>query len=114
MAVVVRRDTGEKTPVPSGEVAGRVAELLDEIQASLFAEALAFRDANTVDVSTVGEAIEAGATGFARLPWSAIGDAGVDELGEHAITVRCLLAADGGVAESDDGDGLIAVVGRSY
>ncbi|MBK6967778.1 MAG: proline--tRNA ligase [Candidatus Microthrix sp.] len=114
VAVVVRRDTGEKTPVPSGEVAGRVAELLDEIQASLFAEALAFRDANTVDVSTVGEAIEAGATGFARLPWNAIGDAGVDELGEHAITVRCLLAADGGVAESDDGDGLIAVVGRSY
>jgi prolyl-tRNA synthetase len=114
VAVVVRRDTGEKNPVPSGEVAGRVAELLDEIQASLFAEALAFRDANTVDVSTVGEAIEAGATGFARLPWNAIGDAGVDELGEHAITVRCLLAADGGVAESDDGDGLIAVVGRSY
>ena len=114
VAVVVRRDTGEKTPVPSGKVAGRVAELLAEIQASLFAEALAFRDANTVDVSTVGEAIEAGATGFARLPWNAIGDAGVDELGEHAITVRCLLAADGGVAESDDGDGLIAVVGRSY
>ena len=33
---------------------------------------------------------------------------------DSAITVRCLLSADGGVAESDDGDDLIAVVGRSY
>ncbi|MEZ5371817.1 MAG: His/Gly/Thr/Pro-type tRNA ligase C-terminal domain-containing protein [Microthrixaceae bacterium] len=114
VAVVVRRDTGEKTPVPTGEVAARVAELLDEIQQALFDEALEFQRSHTADVSTVAEAIEAGATGFARLPWSEVGDAGVDELGKHAITVRCLVDADGGVADSDDGEGLIAVVGRSY
>ncbi|MEZ5380732.1 MAG: proline--tRNA ligase [Microthrixaceae bacterium] len=114
VAVVVRRDTGEKTPVPTGEVAARVSELLEEIQRGLFAEALAFRNAHTADVDTVDEAIEAGASGFARLPWSEVGDGGVARLGEHAITVRCLLAADGGVADTDDGDGLIAVVGRSY
>ncbi|MCB1029093.1 MAG: proline--tRNA ligase, partial [Microthrixaceae bacterium] len=114
VAVVVRRDTGEKMPVPTGEVAARVAELLDEIQQALFDEALEFQRSHTADVSTVAEAIEAGATGFARLPWSEVGDAGVDELGKHAITVRCLIDADGGVADSDDGEGLIAVVGRSY
>ena len=114
VAVIVRRDSGEKTPVPTVEVAGRVAELLDEIQQALFDEALPFQQSRTADVATVADAIEAGATGFARLPWSAVGDAGLDELGKHAITVRCLLSADGGVAESDDGDDLIAVVGRSY
>jgi len=34
--VLVRRDTGEKTPVPQGELAERIPALLEEIQAGLF------------------------------------------------------------------------------
>ena len=57
------------------------------------------RDARTVDVATVDEAVEAGQTGFARIPWALVGDEGEDRAGRRtAITVRCLQRADGGAA----------------
>ncbi|MCU1452602.1 MAG: prolyl-tRNA synthetase, partial [Acidimicrobiales bacterium] len=53
---LVRRDTGAKDQVALSEVAARTPGLLDEIQASLFAEATRFRDGLTADVATLDEA----------------------------------------------------------
>ncbi|HEX7094631.1 MAG TPA: proline--tRNA ligase [Acidimicrobiales bacterium] len=111
---VVRRDTNQKQPVATAELARRIPALLGEVQQRLYDQALAYRDANTVDVSSVDEAIEAAATGFARLPWAAVGPEGEDRLAASAISVRCLQRADGGVPESEDEPDLVAIVGRSY
>ena len=45
--MLARRDNGNKHPVTEGAVAARVAEALDEIQAALYDDATAFRDAHT-------------------------------------------------------------------
>ncbi len=112
--VVVRRDEPGKVPVPITGLSTLVPELLDAIQRSLYEQALLLRESRTTDVSTVAEAAEAAATGFARIPWATLGDGGVDQLGADAITVRCLVTADGDVPVSVDDDDLIAVVARSY
>ena len=44
----------------------------------------------------------------------AVGDAGVERLAADAVTVRCLITADGDVPESVDDPDLVAVVARSY
>jgi prolyl-tRNA synthetase len=46
-ATLARRDTGEKEQVPEPGIPARVGEILDEIQAVLFKDAEAFRDAHT-------------------------------------------------------------------
>jgi prolyl-tRNA synthetase len=112
--VLVQRDTGEKQPMALAEVAARVPGVLDDIQSSLYETALADRDARTADVSTVEEAAEAAAVGFARIPWAALADGGIERLGRDAVTVRCLQDVDGGVPSSPDDDGLVALVARSY
>jgi len=62
----------------------------------------------------VDEAVEAAATGFARIEWSALADGGLERLGRDAITVRCLQRPDGGLPASDDEPGALALVARSY
>jgi prolyl-tRNA synthetase len=111
---IVRRDVGEKAPAPATGLAERIVGLLDAVQEGLFAEALARRDARTVEVTTIDDAREAAGEGFARIPWSTLGTAGEATLAESAVSVRCLLRADGGVPESEDEPDLVAVVGRSY
>ncbi len=111
---LVRRDTGEKRVVPIGEVEHRVTNLLELIQDELLATATKQRDERTADVSTIEEAVEAGKTGFARIPWDAIKDGGEAKLAQDAITVRCLQTQDGGLPGSEDDPGLIAYVARSY
>ena len=113
VVTLVRRDARTKDTAPVAGVAETVTALLGEIQTGLLAEATAFRDARIADVSTIDEAIEAGRTGFARIPWQAVGDGGEDRLGEHAISVRCLQTPEGGVPDDLDGP-LSAVVARSY
>ena len=111
---VVRRDTGEKTPVAVAEAAGRVSALMDQVQADLLAAAVARRDAATTDVATIGDAAEAAQTGFARLPWGLVRGEGETQLAGKGITVRCLMAPDGGLPTADDDDDLVAVVARAY
>jgi prolyl-tRNA synthetase len=111
---VVRRDTGDKQQVPVGEAAARVAELVEQIQADMLAAATARRDEATTEVSSVDEAAEASQTGFARLPWRLVRGDGEARLAGQGITVRCLMAADGGLPGSDDDDDLVAVVARAY
>jgi prolyl-tRNA synthetase len=111
---VARRITGTKESVPVADVVAAVAAALEADQKALYDEALAYRLANTVDVETLDEAIEAAGNGFARVPWSAVGVDGEAKANQSAITVRCLVRPDGGVPDSDDEPGMIAILARSY
>jgi prolyl-tRNA synthetase len=112
--VLARRVTGEKTPVPVDAAVGAVVDALAADQETLLSEATARRDAATVDATTVDEVAEAAKTGWARIAWSTLGEQGEARLAENAVTVRCLVRADGSVPESVDEPDLIAVCGRSY
>jgi prolyl-tRNA synthetase len=111
---IVRRDTGEKRTVAIGEVEHRVTNLLELMQDELLAGATKRRDERTADVTTVEDALEAGRTGFARIPWDALKDGGEERLAQDAITVRVLQTEDGGLPQSEDDPGLVALVARSY
>jgi prolyl-tRNA synthetase len=90
--VLVRRDTGEKKPVPRDGALAEIGALLDDMQSSLYRRALEFRDANTLDVEDYAEFArlldEPG--GFIRSPWcgSAACEAKVKE--QTKATIRVL------------------------
>ncbi|MDX6644724.1 MAG: prolyl-tRNA synthetase, partial [Miltoncostaeaceae bacterium] len=63
---LVRRDRGEKVSTPVAAAAGRVGELLVDIQRGLLDDATRRRDDRTTDVSTLPEALDATKDGFAR------------------------------------------------
>jgi prolyl-tRNA synthetase len=111
---VVRRDTGEKVPVALDKVASTVAGLTTTIQSDLLARAITRRDERIAEVTTLDEALEASATGWAKLPWDLLKGEGEARLAQDAVTVRCLQRADGTVPDSDDEPGVVAYVGRSY
>jgi prolyl-tRNA synthetase len=111
---LVRRDTGDKLPVPVGEAADRAAALMGEIQSHILRGATERRDANIAEVATVEEALEAAATGWAKLPWDVLRGEGEARLAKDAVTVRVLQRDDGTVPDADDEPGLVAFVGRSY
>jgi len=113
-AVLVRRVTGERTAVPLDSVARLVTEALETGQKALYEGALARQRERTADVASVPAAVEAAGAGWARLPWSSVGDDGEAELNAQGVTVRCLVRADGGVPVSEDEPDLVAVVGRAY
>lgn len=111
---VARRIAGGKQPVALDAVVGYCTEALDADHQALYDEALNRRNEATAEVTTIDDAREAAQTGFARIPWAALGVEGERKLAESAITVRCLVRADGEIPESDDEDGAIAVVARAY
>jgi len=92
-----RRDTGERRPVPRDQVATEVPTILEAIQGGLFERALAFREANTREVSSYDEfkeRVEAEG-GFFIADW---GGTTEDELRiqeETKATIRCI-PLDGG------------------
>lgn len=112
--VIARRIGGTKETVPLADVATAVATALEADQRTLYDEALARRLSSTVDVSTVEEAIEATATGWARVPWSAVGVDGEAVANAAGVTIRCLVRPDGGVPDTDDEAGMIAILARAY
>jgi prolyl-tRNA synthetase len=111
---VVRRDGADKVPVSIGEAAGRVADLLETIHVDLLARAIERRDAAITDVTSLDEAAEASTTGWARLPWSAMGDDGEARLAQDGVTVRALQRADGTVPDTGDEPDLVAYTARAY
>jgi len=113
-ATILRRITGGKQAVALGDAVAEVVAALESQQAELLAQARAERERRTADVATIDEAVEAAATGWARIPWAALGDEGEATLAQHAVTVRCLLAADGSVPADDTSADVVAVVARSY
>lgn len=113
-ATLVRRIPGIKAAVALTALVSAATQALGEDQEALYAEALARREGATADVQTIAEALEATATGWARMDWAGLGAEGEAALAEQAVSVRCLLSADGGVPQSEDEPGLVAVLGRSY
>ncbi|WP_326610214.1 proline--tRNA ligase [Streptomyces scopuliridis] len=114
-AMLVRRIPGGKEPVAVGALAGLLPTVLEDDQALLLTESRARREARTADVSTVEEAAEAAAAGgWARIPWATLGTRGEAALAERGVSVRCLVAEDGAVPETDDEAGSVAIVARAY
>ena len=113
-AVIVRRVSSTKTVVPLANVVAEVQAALEADQKTLHDEALAFRESRTVEVSTLADALEAAQTGWARVPWSAVGAEGEQTANGKAVTVRCLVRPDGSVPDSEDEPELTAILARSY
>jgi len=113
-AVLARRVTGDKVSVALGAVVPAVTSALEADQQILFDDALAFREQHTVEVTTLGDAIEAAQTGWARVPWAAVGEQGEAEANGKAVTVRCLLRPDGDMPDADDEPNLVAILARAY
>lgn len=114
-AMLARRIPGGKEPVALDALAGLLPGILEEDQAQLLRESRERRESRTSDVSTIPEAAEvAAAGGWARIPWATLGEAGEAKLAENAVTVRCLVAEDGSVPQSDDAPGTVAIVARAY
>ena len=111
---VAQRLSGGKQPLPLDGSSEAVVALLAREQAAMLGGARAARDARTFDVASVTDAVEACRQGWARVPWSALGEKGEDQLAQSAITVRCLTRADGSVPDSESETDLIAYVARSY
>jgi prolyl-tRNA synthetase len=112
---VVVRHRRVKEPVALGEAAGAVVRALAGVASELHDEARAARAARTADVADLAAAVEAGATGFARVPWSAVGPDGEDRLAAASLSVRCLQGPGGALAGEDDAEeSLTAVVARAY
>jgi prolyl-tRNA synthetase len=114
VATVARRFGQTKTPTPLAEIAAGVAAALAADQTAMLESSRAARDSRIVDASSLDDAREAAAAGWARLPWDLVKGAGEAKLAESAITVRCLQRADGGVPDSEDEPDLVAFVARSY
>jgi prolyl-tRNA synthetase len=91
-----------------------VRAALADGQQGLYEQALALREARTTDVSTLDDAIGAARTGWARVPWAAVGEDGEARANQDAVSVRCLLRPDGSVPDADDEPGLLAILSRAY
>ncbi len=111
---MVRRDSGEKSLVVLDAVGETVLVVLESIQATLFEAARDRRDENTHDVANVDEALEAAQNGFARIAWREVEGPGEQRLKSEAITVRCLMRADGSMPVDDAEEDLVCIVAKSY
>jgi prolyl-tRNA synthetase len=113
-ATVIRRDTGRRESVSLPRLPEAVAGLLRDVQATLAREAMEHTQDHLHEVSNLEEACEAARTGFARVPWARIGEAGERRLNDQAISVRCLQTEHGQVPNGPDAPDLVAIVGRAY
>jgi prolyl-tRNA synthetase len=111
---LVWRHLNKKEAVPVANAVKLVAAQVDIVQAELLAAATTRRDDATVDCTSLDAIVDAAQTGFARAPWSVVGDEGEAELAESAVTVRCLQRPDGSVPESEDEPDLVAYCARAY
>ncbi|MBU6329564.1 MAG: proline--tRNA ligase [Acidobacteria bacterium] len=111
---MIDRIAGTKDAVPLDGIAIRLHAALDAAQTALLAQATARREERTAEVTTIEEAVEAAATGWARIPWRAVGVEGEAALAAQAITVRCLVMPDGSLPPADDTPGAVAIVARAY
>jgi prolyl-tRNA synthetase len=88
--LLARRDTREKLGVPMEGLATRVRALLDEIQASLLARALQFREEHTHranDYDTFKATME-GRPGFVIAPWCGAADCEAQIKADTQATIR--------------------------
>jgi prolyl-tRNA synthetase len=95
-ATVVRRDTGAKEQVPLAGVTTFIVGLLDAIQASLFRDALDFREQRTLRDPGYDELVDylRGSGGFVSTPWCGRPECEARIKDDCAATIRCLPLAD--------------------
>src|SRR5205823_2546361 len=86
----------------------------DDAQTADAARALTQELCNADVRALLDDRVDAAQTGFARAPWSIIGDEGEATLAQSSVTVRCLQRVDGSVPESDDEPDLVAYCARAY
>lgn len=113
-AMVARRIPGGKEPMAVESLVDLLPGILEDDQALLLQQSRERREARTAEVAGIEEAVEATASGWARIPWAVLGEAGEARLAEHSVTVRCLLAEDGSVPADEDAPGNVAIVARAY
>ena len=88
---IARRDSGEKLNLNINDAIIKIPVLLDEIQKSLFQQALNFRNQNTFNVSTWDDfklAINKG--GFVRCGWNGSSETENKIKAETKATIRCI------------------------
>ncbi len=117
--VVVRRDTGEKRPVPTGEVVMAVPQLLEDIQQGLYDRAKARLDENcrTAESYEAFREVLEGQGGFVYAPWcgEAACEARVAE--ETKATIRLVpddAATDAPCMVCGQGPAMMVPFARSY
>src|SRR5262245_13963023 len=88
--LIARRDTREKLSVPMDVLTSRLKELLDDVQANLFARALQFRDDHTQRTADYGEfkQIMEGRPGFVIAPWCGSAECEAQIKAETQATIR--------------------------
>ncbi len=111
---LVRRIRGGKTPTPLAGVLDAVRAALVEDQVALYADAERARDARIVRRE---DGRRRGRGRRDRLGPDAVGRPraeGEARLAERAVTVRCLVRADGSVPETGDEPDVLAYCARAY
>jgi len=89
----VRRDSRGKESIPLANLAERLPALLAEVQQSLFDQAKAFRDENTVLATSKEEVIahfSAEKRGFVAVPWDGSAEFEAEIKEKCSATLRCL------------------------
>ena len=92
-AVLARRDIAGregKTIVPREGLKDALAKLLDDIHNSLYQRALNFRNANTFDVNSYDEFLQAIENGFVRAWWCGDADCEAAIKEQTKATTRCI------------------------
>ena len=88
--MLARRDTREKLSAPFDDLPGRMSRLLEEIQRSLYARALRFREEHTTRAATYDEfkAAMEGRPGFVIAQWCGTADCEAQIKAETQATLR--------------------------
>jgi prolyl-tRNA synthetase len=88
--LIARRDTREKLGVAMDGLAPRLIELLDDVQRTLLAKAIAFRDEHTQSASTYDDfkAVLEGRPGFVIAPWCGDADCEAQIKTDTQATIR--------------------------
>lgn len=91
-AVLVRRDTREKSAAPMPDLAAAVDETLERVHASIFQRALAFRESRTTRVDTLGEfkRMLVEKPGFLLAHWCGKRSCEEAVKAETGATIRCI------------------------
>jgi prolyl-tRNA synthetase len=119
---IVRRDTASREKVSRDALAGRVKDLLAEIQGDLYKKAFDFRTANTHDVENMDDLKaffkDGGRGGFARVYFGGSAeDEGEIKYATGGATIRCMPLDDettGKCIYTGKPGGRRAILGKAY
>jgi len=114
VAVIARRDTGDKETVALDAVVDRAVELQGVIQSDIYQKALAFREANTIRVDTWDEFTAAfdgdGGGGFVVAHWDGTTETEDAISAATKATIRCIPLLP--LAPSDAEPGVCVFTGK--